>query len=136
MRYETTKTTTLPPENVWARLVQVEKWPDFIETYRSVRLQNPGDLSVGSRANIVQVGLRPADWEVTELDAGRSFSWRNRQPGVLVVAWHRVDRAQSGGSRLTLGVEMTGPLGVVVGALLGRKTRRYLDIEIAAFTAS
>jgi hypothetical protein len=136
MRYEITETTSLQPEQVWARLVDVEGWPGFIQTYRSVRRLDSVPLAVGSRVHIVQVGLRPGDWQVTALDDGHSFTWQTKQPGLLMVAWHRIDRDEDGACRLTLGVEISGGLGGIVGKLFGGKTRRYLDVEIAAFTAS
>jgi polyketide cyclase/dehydrase/lipid transport protein len=135
MRYETTVVSTKAPGQVWAQLIDVEAWPALIETYRSARTLDPGPLAVGSRAHIEQVGLRPGDWLVTEMVDGRSFTWRSSQPGVTVVAWHRIDPAPGGGSRLTLGVEMRGALAGIVGLLLGGKTRRYVDVEAARFAA-
>jgi uncharacterized membrane protein len=136
VRYETTAVTAELPEQVWARVVDVEGWPTLIETYRSVRCLDSGPLAVGSRAHVEQVGLRPGDWQVSELVEGRSFTWQTSQPGVSVVAWHRVDPEPNGCSRVTLGIEMRGPLAGIVGLLLRGKTRRYIDLEVARFTAS
>jgi hypothetical protein len=41
----------------------------------------------------------------------------------------------SGGSRLTLQLERAGWLSGVATALLGRKTRRYVDLECARLAA-
>ena len=136
MRYETTATTPKTPEQVWTQVVDVESWPALIETYRSVRRLDDGPLAVGSRARIEQVGLRPGDWSVTELVEGRSFTWQSSQPGVSVVAWHRIEPVADGGSRITLGIEMRGALAGLVGLLLAGRTRRYVDLEAARFAAS
>lgn len=135
MRYETTVMTPKNPDQVWTSLVDVERWPALIETYRSVRRLDDGPLAVGSRARVEQVGLRPGEWTVSELVEGRAFSWQSLQPGVSVVAWHRVEPAPDGGCRLTLGIEMRGPLAGLVGWLLKGRTRRYVDLEAARFAA-
>jgi hypothetical protein len=133
MRYEVAASTTKTSTQVWALLVDVEGWPGVVETYRTVRRLDQGPLTVGSRAHIEQVGLRPADWQVTELVADRSFCWRTKQPGLVIDAWHRVD-PEPEGCRLTLGLEMRGPLSGLTGLLLGGKTRRYINLELARFT--
>jgi uncharacterized membrane protein len=136
VHYETTAVTAEPPERVWAAVADVEGWPKLIETYRTVHRLDSGPLAVGSRAHVEQVGLRPGDWQVSELAEGRSFTWQTSQPGVSATAWHRVDPEPGGGSRVTLGLEMRGLLGGIVGLLLRGKTRRYIDLELARFTAS
>lgn len=135
MRYETRVITPKSSGQVWARLVDVESWPALIETYRSVRRLDDGPLAVGSRARVEQVGLRPGEWTVSELVEGRAFTWRSRQPGVSVVAWHRVEPVPDGGCRLALGIEMRGPLAGLVGWLLSGRTRHYVDLEAVRFAA-
>jgi Polyketide cyclase / dehydrase and lipid transport len=133
MRYEVIAGTTKPSAQVWALLVDVEGWPGVVETYRTVRRLDPGPLRVGSRAHVEQVGLRPGDWQVTELVERRSFTWSTTHPGLTIVACHLV-AAEPDGCRLTLGIEIRGPLSGLVALLLGGKTRRYLDLELARFT--
>jgi hypothetical protein len=71
-------------------------------------------------------------WTVTELDPGRSFTWEARNPGALSIARHDIVPAETGQcSSVTLGVEQTGIVGALVGVLLGRLTRRYVDTEAA-----
>jgi len=135
VRYETTAATQEPPERVWAQVADVEGWPELVWTYRAVRRLGPGPMIVGSRVHVDQTGLPAGDWEVSELADGHSFTWETRQPGVSTVAWHRVDPEPSGGSRVTLGVEMRGPLAGIAGLLLRGKIRRYVDLELASFTA-
>jgi hypothetical protein len=134
VRYETKAITPQAPERLWARVADVEGWPEFISAYRSVRRLDPGPLTTGSRAHIVQFGLRPDDWQVSELVEGHSFTWRARHPGLVAVAWHQVAPGPTGGSELTLGLELRGPLAGIAWMLLRDKTRRYLDVELTAFT--
>jgi len=135
MRYETSTTTPADPTRLWAVLSDVEKWPEWIEVYQEVRLAETGPLSLGARAHVKQRGLAAGDWTVTELDEGRVFVWESRQPGIRLVGRHAVSAEPGGGSRLTLGFEMTGALSGLVGLLLGRRTRRYVDLEGARLAA-
>jgi len=135
MRYETSTTTPAEPDRLWAALSDVEKWPEWIEVYKEVRLAEGSPLALGARAHVKQRGLAAGDWTVTELDEGRVFAWESRKPGVRLVGRHTVSREPGGGSRLVLGFEMTGALSGVMGALLARKVRRYVDLECARLAA-
>lgn len=135
MRYQTSTTTPAEPDRLWAVLSDVEKWPEWIEVYEEVRLADSGPLTVGARAHVKQRGLAAGDWTVTDLDEGRVFAWESRRPGVRLVGRHTVSAEPGGGSRLVLEFEMTGALSGVMGALLGRKVRRYVDLECARLAA-
>jgi hypothetical protein len=82
-------------------LSNIECWPEWTPTVMSIERLDRGTLAVGSRARIRQPKLPPAVWQITELDAGRSFTWVTRSPGVRVTARHWVE-AREGGSRATL----------------------------------
>ncbi len=137
MRYETSTTTTAEPSRLWAVVSDVERWPEWIEVYEEVRRAEPGPrpLKLGDSAHVKQRGLAAGDWTMTELDDGSVFGWQSRQPGVRLVARHIVTPEPEGGSRLTLQLEMTGPLSGAVTMLLGTRTRSYVDLECARLTA-
>jgi hypothetical protein len=116
------------PEVAWSVLSDIERWPEWTPSVRSIRRLDQGPLAVGSRALIRQPKLPPAFWRVTELEEGRSFTWVTRTPGVHVTAWHWVD-AQPGGSRATLSLSFAGLLGPLVGRLTRRINERYLGLE-------
>ena len=107
----------------------VERWHEWTPTVTSVRLMDQSLLAVGSQAFIRQPKLPPAKWRVSELDdAGRSFTWISRGPGVRVVASHGV-RPIGGGSRATLSLGYTGLLAGLFASLTRQITERYLAIE-------
>src|ERR1700760_2749016 len=106
------------PARVWRVLVDVESWPRWTTSMRSVRRLDPGPLRIGSRARIKQPGLPVMVWEVTELDEGKGFSWVARSPGVDATGLHQV-AATAGGSQLTLTVSWTGVFAARAGALGG-----------------
>lgn len=129
MRYETSTTTATEPSRLWAVLSDVESWPEWIEIYEEVRRTTSGPLAQGEQVHVKQKGLAAGDWTVTELDEGHVFAWTSRQPGVRIVGRHVVSPEPDGGSRLTLELEMSGWLSGPVGAVLGKKSRSYVDLE-------
>ncbi len=67
-------------------------------------------------------------WEVTVWDAPSFFEFRQKSGGVTSVAGHRVEALEEGRSRLTLTLEMGGPL-VVVARFFKGLTNRYMTME-------
>jgi hypothetical protein len=71
----------------------------------------------------------PALWEVRELDdAGRSFTWVSRGPGMIVTARHSVE-AHGPGSRGVLSLRYEGLIAPLFARLTRGITERYLDME-------
>jgi uncharacterized membrane protein len=129
MRYEAESLTTAPPEQLWAVLVDVEAWPRFLSTYKSVRRLDDGPLAVGSRAEVRQPGLVAATFTVSALEPGREFTWESTAAGVRTVARHVVEPGDAGGSRIVLSLDQSGALARLVGLLLGGKIWRYVETE-------
>lgn len=129
MEFESVTDVAASPAVLWATLVDVERWPDLIESMREVRWLDESSLAVGHRARILQPGLPAATWQVTEVEPGRSFTWRTESPGTTTVGRHAVVGAGDGASRLTLGLEVTGPVGGIYARLGGGRIRRYLGME-------
>lgn len=116
------------PDRVWAVMSDIERWPEWTPTVASIQRVDPGPLAVGSRARIRQPKLPPAEWQVTELDEGRNFTWVTRRPGVRMTARHWVE-ADGGGSRATLSLQYAGLLGPLVARLTRGLNERYLALE-------
>jgi uncharacterized membrane protein len=117
-----------PAGVVWERYTDVERWPDWTASIRSVERLDEGPLRVGTRVRISQPRLPTVVWEVTELTEGRSWTWTARSPGAVTHASHRVED-QGDGTHVEQAIEQTGPLGALVGLLYRRLTRRYLALE-------
>ena len=117
-----------PPDRVWAAVRDIEHWSEWTPTIISVRPLDAGPIAVGSRAIVRQPKLPPARWQITELEEGRSFSWITRSPGILVTARHSIESAANG-SRVTLSLDFSGPLGRLCARLTRGLNARYLDIE-------
>ena len=86
------------------------------------------ELKFGSRARVRQPRLPRAVWEVSEVVDGRSFTWEAKGPGMKTIARHEVV-PDAGGSKLTLSIEQTGPMGAVAAVIWRRLTQRYIELE-------
>ena len=117
-----------PPDRVWAAVRDLEHWSEWTPTVISVRPLDIGPLAIGDKAIVRQPKLFPACWQITELEEGRSFSWITRGPGILVTARHSIEDAASG-SRATLSLDFSGPLGPLCARLTRGLNARYLAIE-------
>ena len=117
-----------PPDRVWDAIHNIEHWSEWTPTIISIRRLNAGPLAVGSRAIVRQPKLLPARWQVTEIEEGRSFAWITRGPGVRVTARHCVEGGANG-SRVTLSLDFSGPLGRLCARLTRGLNERYLALE-------
>ena len=131
MNYETSVEIDAAPDRVWAVVSAVERWPELLDFYNSVEWLDGGSLAVGSRARISQKRMPKLVWTVTEVDAGRVFTWETRSPGVRTSGSHLVADLGDGRARLTLSIAQVGPGAGMAGLMTGRQTRRYVDAEAA-----
>jgi uncharacterized membrane protein len=119
-----------PPPRVWSVMADVERWPEWTASVRSVKRLDTGPLAVGSRARIQQPGLPPAWWKVVVVDEGRGFTWVSRGPGIRVTARHQVEPAANG-SRAALSLEFGGLFGGLLAKATSGINDRYLGMEAA-----
>ena len=118
-----------PATIVWEVFADVERWPEWTASVeRVVPLDGPA-IEVGRRFAIEQPRLPKVVWEVTEVDPGRSWTWRQRSLGSTAFASHEVVPQGAARTLVRQRIDQRGPIGVVVGALMRRLTRRYLDLE-------
>jgi uncharacterized membrane protein len=126
--FSTTVDIRATPQRVWAVLSDVEGWPEWTPSVRSVERLDAGPLAVGSRARIRQPKLPPAVWRITSIEKGSAFTWVTASPGLSVTAHHVVD-ATPDGSRVTLSIRFGGLLAPLVALLTHRLNNRYLGLE-------
>ncbi|HWF27326.1 MAG TPA: SRPBCC family protein [Mycobacterium sp.] len=124
-----------PPQLVWDVFSDVERWPEWTPSVTSlVGLDGPA-LAVGKRFAIKQPGMSKLVWTVTEIDNGSSWTWVQRSPGVLVTARHFVNAQPGGRTLVRQQLDQRGVLGALVGRLMVKKTKRFLQIEAQALKA-
>ena len=129
MRFEQSIDIDAPQQRVWDVLSDLEAWPRRIETVDEVELRTPAPLGEGSRVRLKQPKLPEGIWEVTVWDAPSYFEYRQQTGGLTVVAGHRVEALESGGSRLGLTLDMRGLLVPVVALFWKGLTNRYITLE-------
>jgi uncharacterized protein YndB with AHSA1/START domain len=132
--FETQRHIEAPAPSVWEVLVDVARWPEWTPTIESVERLDDGPFGVGSRAKVRQPKLPQAQWEVTEVVDGKSFTWEAKGPGMKTVARHEVV-PEGTGSTVTLSIEQTGPMGAVAAFVWRSLTQRYIELEAASLDA-
>ena len=114
---------------VWDVFVEVEHWPEMTESVTSlVALDGPG-IEVGKRFEIKQPRMPKLVWEVTEVEPGVSWTWRQKSPGGTTYATHEVIPQGDARTLVKQRIDQRGVIGVAVGVLMVRMTKRYLDLE-------
>jgi uncharacterized membrane protein len=124
-----------PPELVWDVFSDVEHWPDWTASVTSLVGRDGPSLAVGKRFAIKQPGMQKLLWRVTEIDPGTSWTWVQRSPGSVVTASHFVTALPGGRTLVRQQLDQSGPLGALVGRLMIKKTRRFLDMEAQGLKA-
>jgi uncharacterized membrane protein len=116
-------------ERVWEVFTDVEKWPSWTQSVTSVEPLDGPDIEVGHRFRIKQPKLPTVVWEVTSVDAPRSWTWRVRSPGATTTARHEVSPTAPSSCEITQVIDQRGAIGVLAAVLMRRLTRRYLELE-------
>jgi uncharacterized membrane protein len=118
-----------PAAVVWDVFADVEHWPEWTTSVeRLVALDGPS-LEVGKRFEIKQPRLPRLVWEVTQLTPGVTWTWRQRSVGGTTLATHEVTALDGDHTLVRQRIDQRGPVGVTVGLLMRRLTRRYLTLE-------
>ncbi|GAA2740373.1 MULTISPECIES: SRPBCC family protein [Kitasatospora] len=131
MRYEVTVNVAAAPERVWTVLADIEGWPRWAVSKAGVRLLSDGAVAVGSEAEVRQPKLAAEVWQVTEMEAGRSFAWRSLNPAFTTISTHRIEPLGADRCRVVLGVRLKGFMAPLLALPYGKLIRRYVDIEAA-----
>jgi len=121
---------SVPPERVWAVMAEVERWPEWTPSVSRIRRRATGPLAVGQWVLVRQPRLPPALWRVDRLEPGQAFTWVSSGPGFRVAGIHALEPLPDG-TRVTLAIEITGPLGPLLARLTRKLTERYMALEAA-----
>lgn len=135
MRIQHSLEIDAPPSRVWELTVDVEALPDLTPTLTDVARLDQGPLGIGSTVRIKQPAQRAKIWTVTEFDENRRFSWTTRSAGTVMTGRHELAETPTGTTN-TLTVEMTGPIGSLVGTLVRRQIRTAIITENESFKAA
>ena len=129
MRFEKSIDIDATQQRVWEVLSAVEAWPQRIETDDIVELLTPAPITKGSRVRLKQPKLPEGTWDITVWDAPSYFEWTQKTTGTTSVAGHRVEALGEGRARLTLTLDIRGPLIPVIALFYKKLTNEYMDLE-------
>jgi uncharacterized membrane protein len=124
-----------PAQLVWEVFSDVQRWPEWTASVTSLVGKDGANLAVGKRFSIKQPGMSKFVWRVTEIDHGSSWTWVQRSPGVLVTARHWVTTRPGGRTLVRQQLEQRGVLGALVGRMMIKKTKRFLELEAQGLKA-
>lgn len=138
MRYMITKSSVeidAPATLVWDVFTDVERWPEWTASVTRLAGLDGSALAVGRRFEIKQPRMPKLVWEVSELVPGVSWTWVQRSPGGTTSASHAVTPVGEGRTLVSQELDQRGPVGALVGRLMLRTTRRYLELEAQGLKA-
>jgi hypothetical protein len=113
-------TVSSPPEEVWTKLVRADRWPEWFDNCRDMRIEGGGDrLAEGTVFRWITFGVR-VRCAVDRWEPGRLLAWTGT--GLGSRGHHRwfLHPADGGGTHVISEEVMTG-LGPVVGRLWLRR---------------
>ena len=126
---ERTVNINAPPDRVWAVMKDVERWPEWTESMKNVERLDTGDFALGSKAKLkIHRSPNANVWTVTELSPSRSFTWETNSGGVKGVAKHVIEPNGSG-SKVTLTVDLSGPVATIFSPIIAGQSRKNVDME-------
>ena len=131
-RYERTIRIEAPRADVWAAVVDVERWPAWASQFKRLERLDVDPLAAGSRVRVRLKGMPGAVWLVTDYEQGHSFTWASSLvPGVLLTAGHVVV-TDGDGTNAASWLEASGALGTLLTpflrrTLFSRNTRRFTE---------
>ncbi len=131
MRFDDEVLIDAPIDDVWAVYSDVEHWPDWTASVRSVAFVDGHAVELGARARIKQPKLPTAVWEVRTIEPARSWTWVATAPGVRTTAVHTLEAEGEHKTRVHQTILQEGPIGVLIGRVYARLTREYLAMEAA-----
>ena len=128
IRVEQTIDINAPPERVWAVMTDVEKWPEWTESMKSVKRLEEGPFGLGSTARLRIRRAPTGVFKVTQFTEGRSFTWENKSFGILGVASHVIE-PDGAGSKVTLSVTFSGPMATLFKWMIVPPSRENVRME-------
>ena len=127
------------PDDVFAELIAIERFPDWLVASGIVGVErlDDGPAAVGSRVRISQrVAGRSTVLEgsITELEAGRSLGLRGRDPDGVTIEIDAAISPDSPGTRLRWSLRIDLPLRFrMFESMVAPQVRRAVTLDLEAF---
>jgi hypothetical protein len=120
----------VPLEDAWARLSEVERWPEWAPHIRRVEIEPPGPLTAESRGHLRLVGGLGARFTVSKWHPTRRWEWTGTLLGLRVQYDHRFQAAGAAATELEWIVHAEGATASSLGRAVGFVYRKLLDRAI------
>ena len=117
-----------PPERVWAVMMDIERWPEWTASMKSVERLDDRELGVGSKARLRIRRAPTSVYTVTEITPNRSFTWETKSAGIKGVATHVIE-PDGNGSKVTLSVDLLGVLATLMSPIIRRPSEENVRME-------
>jgi uncharacterized protein YndB with AHSA1/START domain len=118
-----------PAAVVWTIFTDVEHWPEWTASVERLAALDGPSIEVGHRFEIRQPRFPKLVWEVTDVAPGVAWTWRQRSFGGTTLATHELTALDGERTLVRQRIDQRGPVGVAVGLLTRRLTKRYLTLE-------
>jgi uncharacterized protein YndB with AHSA1/START domain len=125
--------TSASPEQIWRLWADVESWPDWNDDIERIELI--GDFEAGSRILMTPFGEEEVERVIAELDEPETFVDEVDFGDVVVRTIHTARRLESGRTRVTYRLEITGLAADVLGPEIGPLISGDFPQVIAALVA-
>ncbi|HEX6513451.1 MAG TPA: SRPBCC family protein [Chloroflexota bacterium] len=130
---ESTLDTKASPEAVWRIWSAPETWPEWNPDVTAISLDGP--LAAGARGSMTTKRGGTHQVTIESVEPGRSF-WlvSGGLPGHQLAFRCQV-LPSGGGSRVSQGVDIRGPLGGLLSGMMGRKIAQSFEPILRALAA-
>lgn len=135
MAIEVSTTIEAAAADVWAILVDVERWPEWTPTMTTVKRLEETPFGPGSSARIKQPRLPVATWTVTSFEAEREFTWEAPAFGGRMTGSHLLTAEGTNTTTVTLTAGHRGRLIGLLSVAFERTARSYVAKEAAGLKA-
>lgn len=115
--HEYTVETDVSPEAIWAVLRDLDRWPRWDTSMERVSLE--GSFAVGSRVSMTPLGQEPIVSTIVAVAEPEYYADRTDLGPVSLQFSHRLIRLDTGGTRITHRLEITGDGAAEMGPQLG-----------------
>lgn len=127
-RWEHSIDINATPARVWAIMANVARWPDWTESIISVDEVTP-DFGAGGSAMVHAKGQARSRFTVTKWEPDRGFDWETKSRGARAIGGHWIEDTGGGRSRVTLSIDIPGPVAVLARPFIAGGIKRNLKLE-------
>jgi hypothetical protein len=130
---EHSESTTATPETVWALVSDVAGWPSWNPGYREAGLD--GGPAPGTPGHVTLPNGMRRPFTVAEATRSTAFVIAANGPGVRQRFFHRLERTNDGGTRVTMGATMEGLLTPLFSRMFGKVIAGYTPTAVRQLVA-